>query len=106
MSKDEKEICLHCRWWNAITTTGDMGTCRRYAPDRHPSDGMSSACWPITFPEDWCGEFTALPLSDEDRNFLLAMQCDHQAQLQTWEHISDPAERALAKIAARRKAPQ
>ncbi len=75
MSQDQKSICLNCRHWNSVTSINDFGECRRYGPDRlaytYAEAGTgASAIWPTTLADFWCGEFTARPLSEEDRRFL------------------------------------
>lgn len=63
--------CEHCRFWNEFTDIHPApvgqhtGQCRRYPPvivypfEMH--DVMPADCgfWPLTRPEDWCGEFQA-----------------------------------------------
>jgi hypothetical protein len=61
------EECRGCRFWKDHGVTG-FGDCRRYAPrpklSPAPKDDDDliarpnlEARWPVTFEEDWCGEF-------------------------------------------------
>ena len=45
--------CAKCRYWEQVhdEDTIRLGTCRRLPP--------SYEGWPMTRPEDWCGEFAA-----------------------------------------------
>jgi hypothetical protein len=74
-------ICGTCRFWDVLTegegierdgnyevSIDGTGRCRRYPPasrrsdlpamatSGHSSDAASSAYWPVTWAEDWCGE--------------------------------------------------
>lgn len=58
--------CKACAFWHSLdmATTGvenDGGECRRRAPSpaAQPEDDYTSpyAAWPITFAEEWCGEW-------------------------------------------------
>lgn len=73
------ERCETCRF-----NDGERGYCHRFPPvrsaDPHPvahgdTDGW---CWPITIPEDWCGEWKAkasMPPSSPIKNdFALAVK--------------------------------
>jgi len=82
MSKDEKEICLYCKWWHFYAAPGyedlwkaQPGECRRRAPI---TDDHNDTLFPPMRGGDWCGEF-------EDRG-------------DTWEHISRPAQRVIDGI--------
>jgi len=71
MSKDQKNICLYCKWWrvfNRIEKEEEMwkGDCRRYAPRESKLVGRLDfediqlsrrADFPWTYGGDWCGEF-------------------------------------------------
>ncbi len=52
--------CEDCRWWQVQPTETEQGTntavgyCRRWPPQRR-DNGVGA--WPITFQEDWCGEY-------------------------------------------------
>jgi hypothetical protein len=62
---DEKTTsCRQCRFWDEIRQ--DRGNCRRYAPratpeavatSQHTGELESAAVFPITFGDDWCGEY-------------------------------------------------
>jgi len=62
-SADDRR-CTECRYWRLLETNPNQGECRRYAPrpDAFESIHMM-ATWPITNPEDWCGELAASPNS-------------------------------------------
>lgn len=64
MSKDQKNICLYCKWWLEFSKSDkgkDGGMCRRYAPKGmvviEASWKTSDPDWPWTYEDDWCGEF-------------------------------------------------
>ena len=95
MSKDQKEICMYCRWWKMIdlydgVTASDMpverraGECRVSPPVPIVAPARAvEAAWPQSFGEDWCGSFADRP-------------DNHIAELpDTWEHISKPAMRVI-----------
>jgi hypothetical protein len=53
--------CAGCRWWLSQPTEGSergseqaVGYCRRFPPARK-DNGVGA--WPITFGNDWCGEY-------------------------------------------------
>jgi hypothetical protein len=53
--------CSRCRWWLFHPTEGAepssdqaVGYCRRFPPTRR-ENGVGA--WPITFGNDWCGEY-------------------------------------------------
>lgn len=95
MSKDQKEICMYCRWWKMNdlydgVTASDMpverraGECRVSPPVPIVAPARAvEAAWPQSFGEDWCGSFADRP-------------DNHIAELpDTWEHISKPAMRVI-----------
>ena len=49
----EKGSCEFCRFWNK-----EDETCRRYPPQilYIPSTGLRRHEWPVTAPDEWCGE--------------------------------------------------
>ena len=54
--------CSACKFWEEISDTPAMGSCRRHAPLAvilNPLSEFSNldARWPRTKPEDWCGEW-------------------------------------------------
>jgi hypothetical protein len=66
MKEDTERVCDNCRFWQP--TNDGVGQCRRRAPSRihadciEPSERSSEGddafrLWPLTAPEDWCGEF-------------------------------------------------
>lgn len=79
------EQCSACRFWIEDGPDDERGECRKHAP--HPLVSLKEwavspkACWPITFPSDWCGEYQTATVAERD--------------------IFDP-EVAMPKIAARR----
>ena len=58
MSRDQKDICLYCKWWLESGDEG-FGQCRRHAP--------SGEEFPQTMSNDWCGDFTERSADPEDR---------------------------------------
>lgn len=67
------EKCCRCVFWlNHDAECSDLGECHRYPPRMavenvggvfetiRPQDGG----WPLTFPDDWCGEFK--PMSNNN----------------------------------------
>ena len=86
MSKDEKEICLYCNWWNTEgrqvpTVISDytigkrlVGQCRLESP---------AIGWPETFQHDWCGKF-------KDR------RDDHESD--NWQSIGDVANAVIDRL--------
>ncbi len=51
--------CEVCEYWHDLKNE-PAGECRRYAP--HAKRSMEAhravAAWPITHPNDWCGDFS------------------------------------------------
>ena len=78
MSKDEKQICLYCKWWNE-SGFQYFGNCRVNGPLLVPGD--------LKFPQmrgiDWCGKF-------EDR------PDDHVSG--TWESLGDAAASVIDRL--------
>lgn len=46
------ERCATCKFWNVF----DKGTCRRNAPSPTTFSTIVQV-WPITAPNEWCGEW-------------------------------------------------
>lgn len=46
--------CETCAYW-AAQEGDDAGECRRHSPRPRPTE--EAAHWPITEPDDWCGEW-------------------------------------------------
>jgi hypothetical protein len=62
MPESTQFVCSGCRWWLFHPREGaepgsdqSVGYCRRFPPSRR-ENGVGA--WPITFGNDWCGEFT------------------------------------------------
>jgi hypothetical protein len=68
------EQCNVCRFWlNWDSEMTNLGECHRFPPrmatvHRIDAEGESAATirpadggWPLTAPDDWCGEFQLLP---------------------------------------------
>ena len=55
MARGPDSCCADCRYWQPI---GDNGECHRRAPAPHPFTDLD---WPITAPDDWCGDFVREP---------------------------------------------
>jgi hypothetical protein len=64
------EQCNGCRFWlNWDSEDTNLGECHRFPPrmatvNRSGTEGDSTATarpedggWPLTYPDDWCGEF-------------------------------------------------
>lgn len=68
MSRDQKEICLFCRWFreweDAIKAGYDFGECRVNPP---VADREMNGKWPTVRAEDWCGKFQEHRDDHEDR---------------------------------------
>jgi hypothetical protein len=58
---DSKAQCECCIFWREGYSQyfSKIGTCRRHAPRpvHDPEDRGDPACWPVTHPTDWCGDF-------------------------------------------------
>lgn len=58
-----KSFCHTCRFWEKIDDS--FGACRRRAPGpvrQEVNDELEKwAIWPATGPDDWCGDWKALP---------------------------------------------
>ena len=55
-------LCTTCRFWRH-EQPGPTGLCVRYAPApvnrNHYGAPLHDAMWPITWSENWCGEWEA-----------------------------------------------
>ena len=61
MSRDQKEVCANCRWWDGNCPYGEgSGYCRVHAPALSNTPSFLSN-WPLTRGDNWCGEFTSRP---------------------------------------------
>jgi len=60
MTKKEK-VCENCEYWKKDEDTAD-GECRKNAPIS--GGDRSRYRWPLTKPEDWCGEYKFKPTGD------------------------------------------
>jgi hypothetical protein len=53
--------CGNCRFWEMFPDPNGPGVCRRHAPRPKMTASMSvtktTATWPITHDDDWCGEY-------------------------------------------------
>ena len=52
---ERKERCETCLWGEASQKYPELVGCRRFPPT-FPAL-QKSAVWPLTAPEDWCGEW-------------------------------------------------
>ena len=63
MAKVKGRTCSRCVYWGE--TDGSLGYCRRYSPrqgtplEAYLKDTQQRGIWPMTLPDDWCGEFRA-----------------------------------------------
>ncbi len=57
-----EKSCEKCEYWQELEDE-PAGECRRYAPHakRRMDSARTVAAWPITHPNDWCGEFSRSP---------------------------------------------
>jgi hypothetical protein len=99
MSKDQKQVCMFCKFWNCNyrnvpenLMTDTNGDCR-FSHPRLMSIGSNTegkevvTRWPRTRGGDWCGRYA------ERRD-------DHVADLpSTWQHISEPTAEVIRKSA-------
>lgn len=55
-------LCTTCRYWRN-ERPGPTGLCVRYAPSpvnrNYTGAAMNDAQWPITWSDNWCGEWEA-----------------------------------------------
>ncbi len=68
---ERTETCQNCRWWDQWTDHPNQGLCRVAAPaSTNVTDDPEEASprglgwcsypeWPVTYDNDWCGEFAA-----------------------------------------------
>lgn len=50
--------CSFCMYWDILYNTDSVGRCRRYTPViNHQQNRRTTGEWPITYENDWCGEF-------------------------------------------------
>lgn len=47
-----RERCEFCRFWDKFSLR-----CKRHAPIQITNSGAKQDQWPITFADDWCGDF-------------------------------------------------
>jgi hypothetical protein len=59
------EQCSICRFWlNWDSEMTNLGECHRFPPRVVPTrqvDECAEGRWPLTPPDDWCGEFQLPP---------------------------------------------
>ncbi len=57
-------VCETCRFWNPLAPDlgEDQGECRRHAPRPTTTTEPFLFAWPLTYAEDFCGEWAPLPL--------------------------------------------
>ncbi len=66
MSAELLPSCASCAWWES---QGTAGLCRRHAPkpvlldSTLPPPGVYYARWPVTLPQDFCGDYRPPPVS-------------------------------------------
>ena len=53
------ETCQSCTYWVTPGNSAEDGRCKRYAPAPHAQTVI--LVWPVTQPDDWCGEFQPAP---------------------------------------------
>lgn len=68
--------CKECRFWSVVTAGGAyQGQCKRHAPTRDTQVTMTTiyvdapsnrALWPLTRPDDGCGDHEPLPKKQEE----------------------------------------
>lgn len=62
--------CETCKFWQTKKEL-PVGRCRRYAPkpigwivpdkgEEHDGEPTSKAMWPLTWKDDWCGEWQSM----------------------------------------------
>jgi hypothetical protein len=74
------EQCSGCRFWlNWDSEMTNLGECHRFPPrmatvHRVGAEGASTTTirpddggWPLTAPDDWCGEFQKTPTGPSDK---------------------------------------
>ena len=92
MSRDQKEICLYCKWWVLEGFKNDseelvkrqVGECHRYGPARRGGEHyhlMNDPEWVRTHGGDFCGEFKNRP-DDHD----------------SWQSIGDAATAVISGL--------
>ena len=62
MTSPAASLCGGCKWWFAPAVQSEPGQCRRYPPSGAPQ--VAASAWPYVFPDDWCGEFSAVTAPD------------------------------------------
>lgn len=98
MSRDEKQTCANCKWWDIENQVDEECQCRADTP-KFLSDGETG--WPWTRPAHWCGKFTARDpsLSDQDRKFLGAIiAIGHEPFIS----LGDAASNVIQELASKR----
>ena len=94
MSRDQKEICLYCKWWHFDPSETQLrwegpepkahytGLCRRHAPVRRGGEVLKQyGAWPMTNGGAWCGDFQERP-DDHD----------------SWQSIGDAATAVISQL--------
>lgn len=72
MPSDEYQKCGNCLFWQEVGGHLDgpgIGNCRRFPPQFHPTVLNSGDLYgesPQTRLENWCGEWSMLPLPEDD----------------------------------------
>ena len=87
MSKDQKQACMHCKFWRCEDRNPPeqmvpnlRGACRVSPPivmqaGSQDTTMYGQTCWPMTKGADWCGRFE--------------MPRDDYADIRPWRHISE-----------------
>jgi hypothetical protein len=97
--------CYECRYWDKVTSYPDKrnsGLCRIHPPVRNDTDNDDWG-WPVTYDEDWCGEWVQLVRSPE-----LPRKKRHDpvfpSEEQYWRSRGDSEEDIALRIAVRGRA--
>lgn len=76
------ERCETCKWWDDEPDNERDGKCRRHTPTIEPyileQDQFEYpwGTWPMTYADDWCGEWQPAPMTTE--------YCNEQAAFHKW----------------------
>jgi hypothetical protein len=54
--KPEAEACKNCKFWVKTVEEEPSGDCRRRPPVILFHHNQENSGWPLTYPDDWCGE--------------------------------------------------